>query len=458
MCEPCHLCHDCAERALFGRYLPHLDRAFRGGYAVFLSWSFSPHVPQSNIVHIDPFFPGMASRHRILASTPHMTSDIKIDTDAFVSIRRRIHAEPELGFDVTATSELVASLLAGWGYDVHKGIGTSGVVGQLRLGNGEGRIGIRADMDALPIAEETGLPYASQSPGVMHACGHDGHTAMLLAAAEAIARRRNFNGTLNLIFQPAEESLDGARKMIADGLFDRFPCDAIFALHNAPGVPAGRFSVLEGPVSLSADSLDITINGQGGHGGLPQQTRDPIVAAAAIITGLQTVVSRNVAPEDTAVVSIGSIHGGAARNVIPSTVTLGLNIRARHPATRDLVERRVRELVTLTAQAHGVEAELNYRRLTPSLLNSPGPTALAHDACVEVVGQQNVDTQGEGMTASEDFAWMMNEVPGCYLFLGNGEGTVGGCAVHNPGYDFNDEVLPVGARAWVSLVERSLKS
>jgi hippurate hydrolase len=387
----------------------------------------------------------------------NMLSDIHIDKDTFVDIRRRIHAEPELGFDVKATSQLVAGLLTKWGYAVHTGIGTTGVVGQLKLGDGQGRIGIRADMDALPITEETGLPYASKIPGVMHACGHDGHTAMLLAAAEAIARRRKFDGTLNLIFQPAEESIGGAQKMIEDGLFERFPCDSIFALHNAPGLSAGKFMVLDGPVSLSIDFVDVTITGKGGHGGIPHLTHDPVVAIAAIVSALQTIVARNVAPDDVAVVSIGSIHGGDANNVIPSRATLSLNVRTKQPETRQLVERRIRELVTFTAQAYGVEAKIDYRKLAPSLFNSPGPTALARDACTEAVGQQNVETVGTGMTASEDFAWMMAVVPGCYLFLGNGGNATGGCSVHNPGYDFNDEILPAGARAWVALVERYLR-
>jgi hippurate hydrolase len=385
-----------------------------------------------------------------------MISDIDIDKNKFVDIRRRIHAEPELGFREAMTSQLVADLLTEWGYDVYRGIGGTGVVGQLKLGSGQSRIGIRADMDALPIAEETGLPYASKIPGVMHACGHDGHTAILLAAAEAISRRRNFDGTLNLIFQPAEESLGGALKMIEEGLFERFPCDAIFALHNVPGIPAGKFAVFEGAVSLSVDFVDVTISGKGGHGGMPQLTLDPVVAAAAIVSGLQTIVARNVAPHDVAVVSIGSIHGGAANNVIPSTVTLGLTVRTNRPDTRQLVERRIHELVTLTAQAYSVEARLDVRGLTPSVLNSPGPTASARSACIDVVGPHNVETVGPGMTASEDFAWMLNEVPGCYLFLGNGEGTFGGCSVHNPAYNFNDEILPIGAKAWVRLVERSM--
>ncbi|BDB25882.1 amidohydrolase [Cupriavidus sp. P-10] len=388
---------------------------------------------------------------------PHLLPAIGIDAETFVGIRRQIHAQPELGFEVGATSRLVATLLAEWGYEVHTGIGKSGVVGQLKRGSGARRLGIRADMDALPITEATGLPYASRVPGKMHACGHDGHTAILLAAARAIADKPDFDGTLNLIFQPDEENLCGARAMMEDGLFERFPCDAIFALHNMPGVPAGSFRVLPGPVSLSSDVADVTVRGVGGHGAMPHRARDPIAAAAAIVTALQTVVARNVAPDDTAVVSVGFIRGGATHNVIPEAVTLGLNVRAARPETRALVEQRIREVVSLTAQAHGVEAEIDYRQLTPPMVNAEAETLLAQRVCTELVGADNVVTQApKGLNGSEDFAWMLNAVPGCYLILGNGEGEFGGCMVHNPGYDFNDAVLPLGAAAWVRLVQAYL--
>ncbi len=388
---------------------------------------------------------------------PHLLPPVHIDAETFVNIRRQIHAQPELGFEVGATSTLVADLLKSWGYEVHTGIGKSGVVGQLKLGNGARRLGIRADMDALPIVEATGLPYASRNHGKMHACGHDGHTAILLAAAKALADSRSFDGTLNLIFQPDEENLCGARAMIEDGLFERFPCDAVYALHNMPGVPAGSFRVLPGPVSLSSDVADVTIKGMGGHGAMPHRARDPIAASAAIITALQTVAARNVAPDDTAVVSVGFIRGGATHNVIPESVTIGLNVRAARPETRALVEMRIREIVSLTAQAHGVEAQIDYRQLTPPMVNTEAETQLAQQVCTELVGAANVVTQApKGLNGSEDFAWMLNEVPGCYLILGNGEGEFGGCMVHNPGYDFNDQVLPLGAAAWVRLAQTYL--
>lgn len=388
---------------------------------------------------------------------PHLLPNISIDAETFVGIRRQIHAQPELGFEVGVTSKLVATLLAAWGYEVHTGIGKSGVVGQLKRGSGKRRLGIRADMDALPVVEATGLPYASQLHGKMHACGHDGHTAILLAAAKALADHPDFDGTLNLIFQPDEENLCGARAMIEDGLFERFPCDAVFALHNMPGVPAGTFRVLPGPVSLSSDVADVTIKGVGGHGAMPHRARDPIAASAAIVTALQTVVARNVAPDDTAVVSVGFIRGGATHNVIPESVTIGLNVRAARPETRALVEQRIREIVSLTAQAHGVEAQIDYRQLTPPMVNTEAETQLAQRVCAELVGAENVVTQApKGLNGSEDFAWMLNAVPGCYLILGNGEGEFGGCMVHNPGYDFNDAVLPLGAAAWVRLAQTYL--
>ena len=388
---------------------------------------------------------------------PHLLPPIHIDAETFVNIRRQIHAQPELGFEVGGTSMLVADLLKSWGYEVHTGIGKSGVVGQLKLGNGTRKLGIRADMDALPIVDATGLPYASRNQGKMHACGHDGHTAILLAAAKALADSRNFDGTLNLIFQPDEENLCGARAMIEDGLFERFPCDAVFALHNMPGVAAGSFRVLPGPVSLSSDVADVTIKGVGGHGAMPHRASDPIVASAAIITALQTVVARNVAPDDTAVVSVGFIRGGMTHNVIPESVTIGVNVRAARPETRAMVEKRIREIVSLTAQAHGVEAQIDYRQLTPPMVNTLAETQFAQQVCTELVGAENVVTQApKGLNGSEDFAWMLNQVPGCYLILGNGEGEFGGCMVHNPGYDFNDQVLPLGAACWVRLAQTYL--
>lgn len=391
--------------------------------------------------------------------TQHLLSRLlsDADTETFIGIRRQIHANPELGFEVGATGRLVADLLRSWGYEVHTGIGRTGIVAQLQVGTGTRKLGIRADMDALPIVEATGLSYASRTQGRMHACGHDGHTAILLAAAKALADRRDFDGTLNLIFQPDEENLCGARAMIEDGLFERFPCDAVYALHNAPGVPVGTVLAVEGPVTLSSDVADVTVNGVGGHGAMPHRARDPVAASAAIVTALQTVVARNVAPDDAAVLSVGFIRGGATHNVIPQSVTLGLNVRAARPETRALVEQRIREIVSLTAQAHGVEAQIDYRSLVPPVVNTPAETQRMARVCAELVGEANVLSQvPRGFAGSEDFAWMLAELPGCYLLLGNGEGEAGGCMVHNPGYDFNDQVLPLGAACWVRLAQTYL--
>ncbi|MCP3717397.1 M20 aminoacylase family protein [Paraburkholderia sp. CNPSo 3281] len=382
---------------------------------------------------------------------------IRIDTETFTALRRHIHAHPELGFEVEATGSLVAERLESWGYKVHTGIGRSGIVAQLRLGSGSRRLGIRADMDALPIIEATGLPYASRTRGKMHACGHDGHTAMLLAAAKVLADTRDFNGTLNLIFQPDEENLGGARAMIQDGLFERFPCDAVFALHNRPGMPIGTYLVAPGPVTLSSDVADVTVRGVGGHGATPRRTRDPIVAVAAMIGALQTVISRNVPPGDPAVLSVGFVRGGATYNVIPESATFGLNVRALRTETRSLVEQRVREVIELTARAHGVSADINYRALTPPVVNSETETCIVQKVCESLVGTERVETGApRSLNGSEDFAWMLNEVPGCYLIIGNGEGEGGGCMVHNASYDFNDAALPLGAACWVRLVHTYL--
>ncbi|CAE6721142.1 Hippurate hydrolase [Paraburkholderia domus] len=385
-----------------------------------------------------------------------LIADVVADEQTFVDLRRQIHAHPETGFDVVNTAELVAGLLKTWGYDVHTGIGGTGVVGQLKLGNGTRKIGIRADMDALPIHEQTHLPYASRIPGKMHACGHDGHTAILLAAAKHLATSRGFDGTLNLIFQPDEENLCGARRMIEEGLFERFPCDAVYALHNGPGIPVGQFVVKTGGVTAASDVATVTLTGVGGHGAMPDRARDPIVAAGSLIMALQTIVSRNLPASEVGVVSIGGIHAGATHNVIPDTVKLLLNMRSTHPEMRERIEKRVHEIVTLQAQCFGVEASIDYKRLVPVVVNAEGPTALARDVLTDLVGAANVLTDTKGMMGSEDFAWMSDVVPGCYVMIGNGVGEWGGCMVHNPKYDFNDRIISLGASYWVKLVEAYL--
>ncbi len=376
-----------------------------------------------------------------------------------VALRHRIHAHPELAFEEHQTSELVATRLAEWGYEVHRGLAGTGVVGTLRLGDGPRRLGLRADMDALPIQEATGLPYASRVPGRMHACGHDGHTAILLAAAQAIAAERGFDGTLHLIFQPAEEGLGGGRRMVEEGLFERFPCDAIFALHNMPGFPVGRFGFKEGSFMASSDSVTVTVLGRGGHGSAPHLAADPVVAAAHIVLALQTIVSRNVDPREMAVVSVGAIHGGDAPNVIPGSVQMRLTVRAYRPEIRAMLRERITQVVQAQAQTLGVTAEVDYHWRYPALVNDEAATRFARDVARDWLGEEGLLPPLAPLTGSEDFSFMLEHCPGSYLIVGNGEGehhATGGCMVHNPGYDFNDAILPIAASYWVQLVRRFL--
>jgi hippurate hydrolase len=375
----------------------------------------------------------------------------------FILIRRDIHAQPELAFEEHQTAALVARKLRDWGYEVTTGLGRTGVVGTLRRGSGDRSMGIRADMDALPIAEAGGRAWTSQRPGLMHACGHDGHTATLLAAAKLIAEDLQFNGVLHLIFQPAEEGAGGAVEMMADGLFDRFPCDAVYALHNMPGIEVGRFVFRTGPTMASSDNVTITLQGRGGHGAFPHQACDTVVAASSIVMALQTVVSRNVDPLKTAVVTVGAVHAGQANNVIPEEARLELSIRALDEDVRQLVKARIVDLVQLQAQSYGVEASIDWREGYAVLVNTPNETALAVEVATQLLGAERVDAQGPMFTASEDFAFMLQKVPGCYFFVGNGgPGTLGACNVHNPGYDFNDEIIAPGAAFWSRLVKTYL--
>ena len=378
-----------------------------------------------------------------------------------VEVRHQIHAHPELAFEEHATSDMVAARLKEWGYEVHRGLAGTGVVGTLKRGSGKMRLGIRADMDALPIQETTGLPYASQLPGKMHACGHDGHTAILLAAARSIAQDPQFDGTLNLIFQPAEEGLGGGRVMVEQGLFKLFPCDAIFALHNMPGMPEGQFGFRAGAFMPSSDTVNITVRGKGGHGSAPHLSADPVVAAAHIVVALQTVVSRNVDPREMAVISVGAIHGGEAANVIPQNVTMRLTVRAFNPDIRAMLKQRITDLVQSQAQTMGVQADVDYDWRYPSLINDEASTAFAKQVALDWLGEKGVMPNLAPLTGSEDFSFMLQECPGCYLIVGNGEGEhhhTGGCMVHNPGYDFNDAILPIAASYWVKLVNAYLQS
>jgi hippurate hydrolase len=376
----------------------------------------------------------------------------------FILIRRDIHAQPELAFEEHQTAALVAGKLRDWGYEVTTGLGRTGVVGTLRRGTGYRSLGLRADMDALPIPEASGHAWASQRAGLMHACGHDGHTATLLAGAKLIAEDLSFNGVLHLIFQPAEEGAGGAVEMMADGLFERFPCDAVFALHNMPGIEAGRFVFRAGPTMASSDNVTIRLKGRGGHGAFPHETRDTVVAASSIVMALQTVVSRNVDPLKTAVVTVGAVLAGQANNVIPEDARLELSIRALDEEVRQLVKARILDLVQLQARSYGVEASIDWREGYAVLVNTPNETQLAVEVATQLLGAERVDAQGPMFTASEDFAFMLQKVPGCYFFVGNGgPGTPGACNVHNPGYDFNDEIIAPGAAFWSRLVKTYLR-
>lgn len=373
----------------------------------------------------------------------------------FVGVRRDLHRHPELGLAETRTSQLIADRLQAWGYEVHRGLATTGVVGTLRRGQGGKRLGLRADMDALPIQEASGKPWSSVHEGVMHACGHDGHSAMLLAAARYLAERGEFSGTLHLIFQPAEEHPGGARLMIEQGLFDLFPCDAIFAMHNMPGTEQGRLLFREGPAMASSDDVTITISGTGGHGAMPHLATDPVVAAASIVMALQTIVSRNVEPQQTAIITVGAIHAGRANNVIPARATLELSVRSLNPEVRDLLQTRITALVKAQAESFGLTALVDYKRDYPVLVNTPKETGFARQVAVELLGHEQVTAQSPALTGSEDFAFMLEHCPGSYLQIGNGAGE-GSCMVHNPGYDFDDDNIAVGSAYWVLLAERYL--
>ncbi len=377
----------------------------------------------------------------------------------FISLRRDIHRHPELAFNEHRTAGLVADKLEAWGYAVQRGVGGTGVVGTLVRGSGTRCLGIRADMDALPISEASGAGWSSVYPGVMHACGHDGHTAMLLAAARHLAEQGAFDGTLHLIFQPAEEGGGGALRMMEDGLFERFPCDAVFAMHNMPGIAQGHFVLREGAAMASSDYATVTLTGTGGHGAMPHRAADPIVAAASIVMALQTIVSRNIDPLQAAVVTVGALHSGQANNVIPALATLEISVRALDREVRATLERRIKALVAAQAESLGVQAQIDWRPGYAVLVNTPAETALARDVAIELVGAGRVTPQGPPLTGSEDFAFMLERVPGSYVLIGNGtDGSpgAGGCMVHNPGYDFNDDNVATGSAYWVLLAERFL--
>jgi amidohydrolase len=369
--------------------------------------------------------------------------------------RRDIHAHPELGFEEKRTSDLVAARLDAFGIEVHRGIGRTGVVGVLKNGKSERSVGLRADMDALPIQEANTFPHRSRHDGRMHACGHDGHTAMLLGAARHLARTRNFDGTVNFIFQPAEEGIGGARAMVEDGLFGRFPCDAIFGMHNRPGMALGRFAVRAGPMMAGGAFFDIDVIGRGAHGARPESGIDSVLVAAHIATAVQSIVSRNVRPVETAVVSVTQIHGGDAYNVIPQKARLSGTARAFSNEVMEMIGRNIARIAQGVAAGFGATADTDFRTIFLPLVNDANEAEFAAGVCSELVGAGNVRRDPPLIMASEDFSYMLAEVPGCYINIGNGDGE-GACEVHNPSYDFNDAALPYGAAFFVRAVERKL--
>ena len=381
--------------------------------------------------------------------------DLASDAGFLAQTRRHLHRHPELSFHEAATAELVASRLHVWGWAVTRGVGGHGVVGTLHRPGGTRRIALRADMDALPIQEATGRPWQSVHDGVMHACGHDGHTAMLLGAAQALARTRQFRGTVHLVFQPAEEAGagSGAQRMIADGLFERFPCDAIFGLHNTPGLAAGHFGFGHGAFMSASDTVRITVHGRGGHAARPHQTVDPVLIASSLVVALQSVVSRNVDPRQTAIVTVGALHAGSAANVIPDEATMALSVRSFDPAVRELLEQRIRALVSAHVAGYGGQATIDYERGYPVVINSVAETDFARTVAVELVGPERVVAPYPPVTGSEDFAYFLQHRPGCFFRLGNGED---GAMLHNPKYDFNDDILTTGAAFWTRLAQRYL--
>ncbi|MGO4725157.1 MULTISPECIES: M20 aminoacylase family protein [unclassified Inquilinus] len=374
--------------------------------------------------------------------------------DELTAWRQDIHAHPELGFEEHRTSALVAERLRSFGCEVATGIGQTGVVGTLRVGNNPKAIALRADMDALPMQEANGFGHRSQTANTMHACGHDGHTTMLLGAARYLAATRNFEGTVHFIFQPAEEGRGGAQAMIADGLFDQFPCEAVFGMHNFHTLDAGRVMVRPGPTMSGGGIFDIEISGRGAHGALPETGIDPVLIAAHVVTALQSVVARNVAALDSAVVSVTQIHAGDAYNIIPDTAVLRGTFRALKVPVLEAMKARIETVARDVASAFGGRADPNVRITVIPVINNDTETAWVAEAAAEALGADAVDSNGAIVMASEDFAFMLAEKPGAFLFIGNGLGSV---PVHNPHYDFNDEILPVGATLWSRLVETRLK-
>ena len=391
-----------------------------------------------------------------------MIESILADAAAITAMRRDIHAHPELCFQEERTADTIAKALTDWGIPVIRGLGKTGVVGIVKNGTSTRAVGLRADIDALPMTEHNQFAHASQNPGKMHACGHDGHTAMLLAAAKHLSRHRNFDGTVYLVFQPAEEGGGGAREMMKDGLFEKCPMEAIFGAHNWPGMKVGQFALRSGPVFASSNEFRITIRGKGAHAALPHNGVDPVPIACQMVQAFQTIVTRNKRPIDTAVISVTMIHAGEATNVIPDSCELRGTVRTFTSEVLDLVERRMRKIASATSEAFDATCEFHFNRNYPPTINHGPETDFARSLLTEVVGAENVH-DFEPTMGAEDFSFFLQEKPGCYFLIGNGDGEhregghgLGPCMLHNPSYDFNDDLIPLGATAWVRLAERWL--
>jgi hippurate hydrolase len=381
---------------------------------------------------------------------------------SIAAVRRDIHAHPELCFEELRTSELVAKLLTDWGLEVHRGLGKTGVVGILKNGTSNKAIGLRADMDALPMQEFNQFEHASKHAGKMHACGHDGHVAMLLAAAQHLSKHKNFNGTVYFIFQPAEEGGGGAREMIQDGLFEKFPMQAVYGMHNWPGLEVGKFALSAGPVMASSNEFKITIHGKGCHAALPHNGIDPVPVACQMVQAFQTIISRNKKPVDAGVISVTMIHTGEATNVVPDHCEMQGTVRTFTTEVLDMIEQRMREVANHTCAAFGATCTFEFERNYPPTINHAAETQFAKEVMHSIVGENNVVVQEPTMGA-EDFSYMLQAKPGVYCFIGNGDGVhreighgEGPCTLHNPNYDFNDELIPLGGTYWVKLVEAAL--
>ncbi|KMQ79880.1 Catalyzes the cleavage of p-aminobenzoyl-glutamate to p-aminobenzoate and glutamate, subunit A [Candidatus Burkholderia pumila] len=393
----------------------------------------------------------------------NLIPEIESSHDEIKTLRRTIHAHPELRYEEVGTAKLVAESLERWGIEVQRGSGKTGLVGVLKRGSGKKSLGLRADMDALPIQEINDFEHRSKYPGRMHACGHDGHTAMLLGAAKHLAEHGKFDGTVVFIFQPAEEGGAGAKAMIEDGLFERFPVDAVFGIHNWPGMPAGHFGVIEGPIMASSNEFRITVRRTGSHAALPHNGRDPVFTAVQIANGLQSIITRNKKPLDTVVLSITQIHAGDASNVVPDEAWLGGTVRTFTIETLDLIESRMRKIAEATSAAYDCAVDVHFHRNYPPTINDAEQASFAAAVMAEVVGGDKMDSSVEPTTGAEDFSFMLLEKPGCYAFLGNGDGGhrehghgAGPCMLHNASYDFNDDLLSIGSSYWVRLTERFL--